>query len=68
MIHELLKNWRYRLSFAFIFLAFFVLVDEYVKEGYVFDFYDIFTNFPTHEQLFIIFLAIGLILGVRRWV
>lgn len=52
---------------AFIFLAFFVLVDEYIKESYIFDFHDFYASFPTHEQLFIAFLIVGLILGLRRW-
>jgi Na+/citrate or Na+/malate symporter len=66
-MRELLKNWKNRLSMAFIFLAFFVLVDEYIKESYIFDFHDFYASFPTHEQLFIAFLIVGLILGLRRW-
>jgi len=66
-LDELRKNWRPRLAVTMIFLAFFTLVDEYVKEGYIFDFADFWAAFPTHEQLFIIFLAAGLILGARRW-
>jgi hypothetical protein len=61
------KNWRNRLGMAAIFTAFFILVDEYLKEGYIFDYNDILTAPPTHEQLFIVFLIIGLALGLRRW-
>mgnify|MGYP001068755301 CR=1 FL=1 len=57
---------RERLSFAFMFLAFFTLVDEYVKEGYLFDFRDVFSSFPTHEQLFLAFLLSGLLLGLKK--
>jgi hypothetical protein len=57
---------RDRLSVAFLFLAFFTLVDEYVKESYIFDPRDLLASFPTHEQLFIVFLVIGLVLGLRR--
>jgi hypothetical protein len=60
-------RWRDRLSVAFLFLALFTLVDEYVKESYIFDPRDLLAPFPTHEQLFIVFLVIGLTLGVRRW-
>ena len=59
-------KWRNRLSVAFLFLALFTLVDEYVKESYIFDPKDLLAPFPTHEQLFIVFLVIGLTLGVRR--
>ena len=48
-----------------MFLAFLTLVDEYVKEGYVFKVSDLLTSFPTHEQLFLIFLVVGLVLGLR---
>ncbi|MEM2484403.1 MAG: hypothetical protein QXT82_06200 [Candidatus Caldarchaeum sp.] len=51
---------------ASLFTAFFILVDEAVKEGYVFDLADVLKPFPTHEQLFIFFLLLGLLLGVRR--
>ena len=61
------KNWKSRLGMAAIFMAFFTLVDEYLKEGYIFDCGDILATPPTHEQLFIMFLAVGLVLGLRRW-
>jgi len=66
-LDELRKNWRPRLAVAMIFLAFFTLVDEYVKEGYIFYLQDLWTKFPTHEQLFIIFLVSGILLGLRTW-
>ena len=61
------KNWRLRLSIAFLSLAFFTLIDEAVKEGYVFDPLDVLNPAITHEKLFLIFLVIGLILGLRNW-
>jgi fructose 1,6-bisphosphatase len=57
---------RFRLSLAFLLAAFGLLVDEYMKEGYVFDVVDVFRAPLTHEQLFIVFLALGLFLGLRR--
>ena len=61
------RSWRLRLSIAFLSLAFFTLIDEAVKEGYVFDPLDVLNPAITHEKLFIIFLIIGLILGLRNW-
>jgi hypothetical protein len=64
---ELLKNWRQRLSALTLILALLVLVDELVKEGYSVDLRD-FTAWPpfTHEQLFLLLLVLGLLLGFRR--
>jgi len=64
---ELLKNWRARLSALSLILALIVLVDELVKEGYTVDLHD-FTAWPpfTHEQLFLLLLVLGLLLGLRR--
>ena len=60
------KSWRLRLSLIFLFLAFFTLVDEAVKEGYVFDPLDLINPVITHEKLFILFLILGLVLGLRK--
>jgi hypothetical protein len=57
---------RFRLSLAFLLAAFGLLVDEYVKEGYVFDVADVFRAPLTHEQLFLVFLALGIFFGLRR--
>jgi hypothetical protein len=63
---ELKKNWRARLSAFFITLALLVLVDEVVKEGYSFDPSDLLAfPPPSHEQLFLLFLLLGLVLGLR---
>ena len=60
------KSWRLRLSLGFLFLAFFTLVDEAVKEGYVFDPMDLVDPSITHEKLFIIFLPVSIFLGFRK--
>jgi len=63
---ELKKNWRQRLSVVTLILALIVLVDEVVKEGYSFDPTDLLAWPPlSHEQLFLLFLLVGLLLGVR---
>ena len=46
-------------------MAFLVLVDEAVKEGYVMKLSDLWAVPFTHEQIFVIFLILGLILGAR---
>jgi hypothetical protein len=56
---------RLRLSLFFALLAFFTLVDEAVKEGYVFDPNDLLSPALTHEKLFIVFLVLSLLLGLR---
>ena len=60
------RKWRLRLSLGFLFLAFFILVDEAVKEGYIFDPMDLINPAITHEKLFILFLILGLVLGLRK--
>jgi len=62
----MLRKWRLRLSLGFLFLAFFILVDEAVKEGYVFDPLDLVNLSITHEKLFILFLILGLVFGFRN--
>jgi len=65
-IKELAKRWRLRLSLALLTAAFFILFDEAVTEGYVFDPIDVINGRITHEKLFLLFLILGLILGLRR--
>jgi hypothetical protein len=64
---ELRKNWRQRLSVISLILALIVLIDEVVKEGYSFDLSDVLAWPPltSHEQLFLLLLAIGVLLGLR---
>lgn len=64
---ELTKKWRARLSAFFIVLSLIVLIDEIVKEGYSVDLCDFIAWPPfTHEQLFLLLLLLGLLLGLRR--
>jgi hypothetical protein len=61
-----LKNLRQRLSVISLILALIVLIDEVVKEGYSFDPSDLFAwPPPSHEQIFLLLLAIGVLLGLR---
>jgi MYXO-CTERM domain-containing protein len=65
-MEELRKNWRARASAFFIILSLIVLIDEVVKEGYSFDPSDLFAwPPPSHEQLFLLFLALGILFGLR---
>jgi hypothetical protein len=67
LIGELCKKWRARLSAFFAILALIILVDELVKEGYAVDLHDFLAWPPfTHEQLFLLFLALALLFGLRR--
>jgi len=64
---ELKKKWRTRASAFLLILALLVLVDEVVKEGYSFDLGDLLAwPPPSHEQLFLLLLFLGLLLGWRR--
>jgi len=65
MISELKKRWRQRLSVALLVSAIMVLIDEAVKEGYVFDPADLLTPAITHEKIFVVLLGVGVILGLR---
>ncbi len=60
------RSWRLRLSIASLFAAFYILVDELVKEGYVFDPLDLLNPAITHEKLFILFLILGLVFGLKK--
>jgi len=62
----MIKNIKNRLAFLFLTLSFFTLVDEFVKEGYIFDLNDLINLSLTHEKIFLCFLVIGLLLGLRR--
>jgi succinate dehydrogenase hydrophobic anchor subunit len=62
----LTKRWRQRLSAICLVLALIVLVDELIKENYSFDPSDLLAwPPPSHEQLFLLLLLIGLLLGLR---
>jgi len=59
-------KWRLRLSLIFLFLAFLTLVDEVVKAGSVFDPLALMNSSTTHDKLFILFLILGLVFGLRN--
>ncbi len=60
------KRWRIRLSVALITAAYFVLIDEVIKEGYVFDPTDLLNARITHEKIFVVLMIIGLLLGLKK--
>lgn len=62
---ELLKNWKRRLSLGSVIAALIVLADEIAKEGYTFSINDIINTNITHEKLFIIFVVLAILLGLR---
>jgi len=57
---------RNRLSAIFALLSVLTFIDEIVKEGYGFDYRDLFNPALTHEKLFVVFLALALMFGWRR--
>jgi len=57
---------RNRLSAIFALLSVLTLIDEIIKEGYGFDYHDLFNAALTHEKLFVLFLSLALIFGWRR--
>lgn len=57
------KFWR-RVSVFSIGMAVLVLIDEWIKEGYVFDPSDI-TCIGSHETLFIVFVALSLYARIK---
>ena len=54
---QLAKKWRRRLSVGLIVGSVAVLIDEVVKEGYLFDWTDLLNVSVTHEKLFLILLG-----------
>ncbi|MEM4189322.1 MAG: hypothetical protein QW544_02240 [Candidatus Caldarchaeum sp.] len=57
---------RLRASVGFFFAAFLVLVDEALKEGYIFKVSDVWSPWITHEKIFLILFFAGFFLGLRR--
>ena len=66
MVHLQLKRWRIRLSLGLLLASAITLIDEAVKEGYVFDPSDVAVPWITHEKIFLVLFLSALILGVRR--
>ena len=52
--YRALRNWRYRIPFLFVMFLIYALGDEFIKEGYFFDFNDMFIPF-THENIILVF-------------
>ena len=59
------KRLRIRASFFSLWIALGILIDEYIKEGYILNPSDFFTPYLTHEKLFLLFLLLSIILGVQ---
>jgi len=62
---SLSRKLRLRLSSATAILALLVLIDEIIKEGYLFDPHDLINTQITHEKIFIILFVISMLLGLR---
>lgn len=63
---EIKKRWRTRLATAAVIGALTILLDEAVKEQYLFNPADIFSPTLTHEKLFLTLLLTGVTLGWKR--
>jgi len=59
------KAVKTRLSIFLILSSTMVLVDEVIKEGYVFNPSDLINPCITHEKIFVILFALGLYLGIK---
>lgn len=57
---------RNRLSAIFALLSALTLIDEVIKEGYGFDYRDLFNPALTHEKLFVVFISLAIYFGWRR--
>jgi hypothetical protein len=64
---ELLKRWERRLGVGLLGLAALLLVDEWVKEGYLFWPGDLLTASLTHEKLVVLLVALGAGVLARHW-
>ena len=64
-LDQLVKHWRLRLSALSAGIAFILFIDELLKEGYGFDFWDLFNPMITHEKLIAIFVVLALVFGWR---
>jgi hypothetical protein len=62
---SLSRKLRLRLSAITAILSLLVLVDEIIKEGYMFDPYDLINTQITHEKIFVALFIISMLLGLR---
>jgi len=58
IIREIKKRLLYRLWFWIIWITIGIIIDEYIKEGYLFRVEDIYNPNFTHEKIIIILLII----------
>ena len=58
------KNWKKRLTFWLYFLVFGILLDEYIKEGYIFKPSDILVPL-SHEQIALTLFIAGCFLQIH---
>ena len=66
IIREIKKRLLYRLWFWIIWAIVGLLIDEYIKEGYIFRIEDIYNPNFTHEKIIITLLIILIITLVKR--
>jgi len=62
----ILRKHRLRLAVFFATVSFFIFIDEILREGYGFDIVDLVNLQVTHEKLFVVFLMLALVFGVRK--
>jgi hypothetical protein len=63
-LKDLKKKFRKRFLLASIFLTIWLLADEWIKEGYLFDFKDVFIP-GTHEFFIIILIFLDVVIYGR---
>jgi len=61
-----IKKLRKRLTVFLFFITIWLLVDEYIKEGYMFNIDDLFNPHITHEKIFITLLIVIVLLLVKQ--
>ena len=57
---------RNRIGVVFALLSALTFIDEVVKEGYGFDYRDLFNPALTHEKIFVVFISLAIYFGWRR--
>jgi len=57
---------RIRIAFLLYSISLWILVDEYIKEGYVLDPHDFITPAITHEKIWLALLIASVILGLGK--
>lgn len=65
-IKELIKKWKTRLKLWLIGLTILLLIDEYIKEGYLFKIEDVWNTNITHEKIILLLVIILGIIALKR--